>query len=172
MYNFVEKKNDFVNKGYAIFDGLKYHNQLEDIIHETEWEYEGGINNDWHPKNNRELYNSFLYYIHQQITLDIVENMFSEYTIDKRRIWEGVNKDATSWHNDIKEGPNCFFLLYHSLMENDGFVYFRNKKEEWKFIPKPGFLIAVNCENNFEHRAEQSNNKRIQSSYYFYVKNF
>jgi hypothetical protein len=52
-------------------------------------------------------------------------------------------------------------------VETNGAVYFRNKKEEFKVYPKKGMLVAVNCLNNFEHKAEIPNCKRIVASFYF-----
>jgi hypothetical protein len=159
---------DFFKNGFQIFDGSLYSNQID--VTNIDWEYEGGIHNDYHPSNNKEIINSILYSIHYQLATDIVEPNFENYTVDKRRMWEGVNLDATNWHNDLSEGPNCFFLLYHSEMIKDGFIHFRNKCEEFTVVPKPGVLIAVNCENGFEHRADKSKQQRVISSYCFNVK--
>jgi len=155
--------DDFYTKGFQIFDGAKYTAYID--VSEIIWEYEGGINNDYHPANNKELIDSCLLSMHYEILNDIIPTA----TIKKRRIWEGVNIDATQWHNDYVEGPNCFFLLYFSDMNPDtgGAVYFRNNKEEFKVYPKKGMLVAVNCLNNFEHKAEIPNCKRIVTSFYF-----
>jgi hypothetical protein len=161
--------NSYFTKGFAVFDGIMYHQQIEQIISDTTWEYEGGINNDWHPSNNLALYQAVLYSVHHSIAEGIAERMFDSYTMDRRRIWQGVNPDATGWHNDIGEGPNCFFLLYHNRMDSDGSVHFRNSTESWELKPYPGLLVAVNCENNFEHRADTSKQQRVQSSYYFRI---
>lgn len=156
---------DFHKNGFQIFDGSKYSDQLDisDII----WKYEGGIDNDYHPSNNVDEINSILLNIHFEIASDILDGNVKNYSIEKRRIWEGVNKDATVWHNDLKEGPNCFFLLYHSDMDQDGFVYFKNEFKEFTIIPKKGMLIAVNCDTRFLHRADISKKTRIISSYFF-----
>lgn len=155
--------NDFYNNGFQIFDGKKYTQHID--VAKIQWEYEGGIDNDYHPKNNRDLIDAGLLTIHCEILNDIVPNA----VMRKRRIWEGVNLDATSWHNDYGEGPNCFFLLYFSNMDTatNGAVYFRNTVDEWKIYPKDGMLVAVNCLNNFEHRAEKANCTRIIASFYF-----
>lgn len=155
--------DDFYTKGFQIFDGAKYTQYIDtsDII----WEYEGGIDNDFHPANNKELIDSCLLSMHYEILSDIVPNA----TISKRRIWEGVNIESTQWHNDYKEGPNCFFLLYFSDMDDNtnGAVYFRNSMEEYKIYPKKGMMVAVNCLNNFEHKAELPNCQRVVASFYF-----
>lgn len=155
--------DDFYNNGFQIFDGKKYTRHID--VSEIQWEYEGGLNNDYHPKNNADIIDAGLLAIHCEILDDIVPNA----VMRKRRIWEGVNLDATRWHNDYNEGPNCFFLLYFSNMDDttNGAVYFRNKIKEWKIYPKFGTLVAVNCLNNFEHRAEKSNRERIIASFYF-----
>lgn len=154
---------DFYNRGFQIFDGTKYTQYID--VPSISWEYEGGINNDYHPKDNKEFIDMCLLTIHCEILNDIVPDA----VVRKRRIWEGVNLDATDWHNDYREGPNCFFLLYFSNMDHDtgGAVCFRNSTEEWKIYPKVGTLVAVNCLNNFEHRAEKANCTRVVASFYF-----
>ena len=155
--------DDFYTKGFQVFDGTKYTAYID--TSKILWEYEGGINNDYHPANNKELINSCLLTTHYEISNDIVPTA----TIAKRRIWEGVNLDVTEWHNDYVEGPNCFCLLYFSDMDNGtaGAIYFRNKIKEYKVYPKKGTLIAINCLNNFEHKADIPNCERIVASFYF-----
>ena len=155
--------DDFYTKGFQIFDGTKY-TELIDLSDVT-WEYEGGVNNDYHTANNKEYYNIQLLNIHYELQNDIVSNSI----IRKRRLWEGVNLDATNWHNDYREGPNCFFLLYFSDMDEHkgGAVFFRNSFEEYKLYPQKGMLVAVNCLNNFQHKAEKSNCQRVVASFYF-----
>ena len=156
---------DFYSKGFQIFDGKKYSDQLD--VSQIVWQYEGGVNNDYHPSNNIQEVNHVLLNIHYEISSDILDKNFARYSIEKRRIWQGVNKDATAWHNDLGEGPNCFFLLYHSDMIDDGFVHFRNSQDTFQVVPKEGLLVAVNCDIKFQHRADVSKNSRVTSSYFF-----
>jgi len=172
--NLIEK---FARDGFFITSGKEYHDTISPLLNDTIWIREEG--NDYHPKDMK-IYNIILYQIHLQIATDIVEPYFKDYTIEKRRIWEGVNDNTTEWHNDLREpvrsnhnnlseGPNCFFLLYHSNMKDDGAIYFKTKNSEVKIYPTEGMLIGVNCKNNFLHRAEKSKNKRIISSYFFNI---
>jgi len=161
--NLIEK---FTHDGFFITTGKEYHDIISPLLSDTIWIHEGGESNDYHPKDIK-IYNIILHQIHLYIAKNIVEPYFKDYTIEKRRIWEGVNNDATVWHNDLREGPNCFFLLYHSNMKDDGAIYFKTKNSEVKIYPTEGMLIGVNCKNNFLHRAEKSKNKRIVSSYFF-----
>lgn len=155
--------DEFYVNGFQIFDGKKYTKYID--VSSIQWEYEGGVNNDYHPKDNQDFIDACLLTIHCEILNDIVPAA----EIRKRRIWEGVNLDATKWHNDYREGPNCFFLLYFSDMDptTNGAVHFRNAFNEWKIYPKTGTLVAVNCLNNFEHRAEKPNCTRVVASFYF-----
>jgi len=109
----------FYENGFEVFDRKKYISYIN--VSEIEWEYEGGLNNDYHPKNNKEFIDKCLLTIHYEIQNDIVPQSIMR----KRRIWEGVN------------------------------------------YPQKGLLVAVNCLNNFQHKAEKSNCKRIVSSFYF-----
>lgn len=177
----TDQINSYFTRGYAVFEGLEYHLDVVNsgLLETTRWVWTGEDDNDWYAENNQTEYDILLYNIHQKITDDIVSRMFTRYSVDKRKIWSGVNWEATEWHNDIsrpnargvghQSGTNCFFLLYHSLMETDGSVFFRNTVAEWELKPRPGLLVAVNCDNNYEHRADTSIRERIQSSYYFKV---
>ena len=156
---------DFYTKGFEVYDGSKYLSWID--TSPIEWEYEGGINNDYHPKNNKEFYNTILWTIHNDISETLLSGV--NHSIDKRRLWLGVNLDATKWHNDLEEGPNCFFLLYFSDMRkyDEGAVWFRNGEKEWRILPYPGLLVAVNCEKQFEHKAESTKQERIIASFAF-----
>lgn len=166
----TNRMHEYFTNGFQVFDGIEYHRQLEPLFETTEWEYEGGAENDYHPSTNKELFSAIMYNIHTQIADKFVEPNFLSYSIDKRRIWEGVNRDATQWHNDGAEGPTCFFLLYHSTMKDDGAIHFRNANQDWTFYPTPGMMIAVNSDNGFLHRADKSLQQRIISGYCFNVK--
>jgi hypothetical protein len=161
----MDIKNFFDNGFCSLFD---YELAQEINLKTINWKYEGGEKNDFVPEKNSFL-DAELLNVHMKIAEKYVDKYFSEYHVKKRRIWKGVNEDATFWHNDLREGPNCFFLLYFSNMEkiNEGAVYFKSGKKEFKIYPKPGTLIAVNCSENFFHKADFTDKERIQASFCF-----
>ena len=159
----------FFTDGFAVFDGKRYDDILAPFIDNNLWAYEGGESNDYHPVLDVHMLDVAMTTVHYRLSVDIISHMFEEFTVEKRRVWEGVNHAASQWHNDYREGPNCFFLLYHSNMNNDGEVQFKAKNHEWTIYPYRGLLVLVNCENNFLHRASPSKQQRIISSFYFNI---
>lgn len=164
--------SDFFKNGFQIFDGSSL---ISDVSLEGRlWEYEGGVNNDYHLSKLDSFYmlqHSWLLGLHFEIAKRFVEPSFKNYTVEKRRLWKGVNADATVWHNDLNEGPNCFFLMYFSNLEKvkEGAVHFKNKESEWSLYPNSGRLVAVNCLPEFLHKADQTNYERIIASFYFNI---
>lgn len=165
----IDNLHDFFNKGYQVFDGQKYYDNLKSLLHTTKFDNYTGDEN--HPSNNKDLIEILLLQNHLQIAEDIIEKYFSNYEIGRRMIWESVNKKAMLWHNDLNDHTNTFFLLYHNDTNSNigGSVNFRYKNIEEKIYPKAGTLIFFNCLNNFEHKAENSKQQRIVSSYYFNI---
>lgn len=163
--------NDFYTKGYQIFDGRHLAKQIpiDDII----WQREDFEDGDNHPANDLEVIDLLLKSIHQQIALEFVSPYYSDYSIDKRRIWEGVNNGATAWHNDLNEGPNCFFLLYFTDLTQlkQGAIHFKTSDTsiEWSHYPTVGMLVAVNCAETMLHRADQTDHKRVIASFCFNI---
>jgi hypothetical protein len=158
--------SDFYTKGFQVFDGSKYSQCLD--VSDVIWVNDGN-KKDRVPSNNVEYIERMMYALHHELGLDIISPIVKNYTVEKRGIWEGVNSEMSrSWHNDHAEGFNCFFLLYHSDMVDDGRVYFRNSTEEWSILPSSGTLVAINnTDIKFQHRAEPSKKQRIVSSYFF-----
>lgn len=161
---------EFFENRFQIFDISESVSDVQ--LNNRIWEYEGGINGDYHLSEQDSFYStqdSWLLSLHYEIAMQFVETSFSKYTIEKRRLWEGVNKDSSVWHNDLKEGPNCFFLLYFSNLEHlkEGAIYFKNKCQKWSFYPSVGKLLAVNCVPEFMHKADQTKHERIVASFYF-----
>jgi hypothetical protein len=159
----------FLTKGYLVLDGTRYHRVLFPLLSTTEFKNFTG--DEFHPSTNQELINILLLQVHLELAADIVEKYFSRYEMGNRKVWESVNRGATVWHNDLADHTNTFFLLYHNdtSPESGGAVSFRYNNIEEKIYPSAGTLVFFNQENNFQHRAENSKNQRIVSSYYFNI---
>lgn len=167
--------DDYFRKGFQVFDDAELANSIPlDII---SWEYESGPNSDKVPIVKEPLFlEAVLYNIHEQIGIKYVSKY--SYELDRRRLWDGVNSDATQWHNDKKwEDQNnrkvtcdCVFLMYHTTIP-DGAVCFKNNDGITEILPRAGLLIAVNNERfDCLHRGTPSEHARIISTYGFKVK--
>ncbi len=162
--------HEFYENGFQLFRrpelirGLP----LDSII----WQKENTLNGDNHPVNLLPEIDQHLSLIQTIIYSDYLAATHADVVFsNKRRMWEGVNLDATYWHNDGDEGPQLFFLLYYddTYPDKGGSIHFSNQQREWQIQPKAGDLIAVNCHRFFFHRAEKSKTRRIVSSFPFYV---
>ena len=122
----------------------------------------------------------FLYTIHQEIGLNIVEKSFNEYSVERRNIWRGVNKYLCDWHTDAYEKQmynpkekyyNAIFLLYFNDMKKikEGSICFKkiSTDEEWEIFPEPGTLICFSCAEDFLHRPTVTQHPRIVCSFRF-----
>jgi len=161
--------NDLLTKGFKVLDGKKYSSQLD--VSNIEWEYEGGINNDYHPASDKEFISVVLKTIHTQIELDFIAPHFDSYKLERARIWEGVCLDAQQWHHHFYTHPRLFFLLYWSDTKSagDGSIWFSDasRTKEYRLWPTPGTLIVANNSNKFLHKVEKTNSKRIIAEFYF-----
>jgi len=100
-----------------------------------------------------------------------LEKMFDEVNFVKYILWEGVDADTATWHNDGFEGMNAFFLLYFDDQDEEtgGEVAFKWGDKEESFYPKRGDLILLNQAAGFFHRADKAKIKRRQCSFDFVV---
>lgn len=163
----IQGLEDFFTKGFQIFNGQPYYDSLQSTVAETKFDYFTG--DEYHASHNQDLLDMILLENHLLIAQDIVEKYFTKYSIGRRMIWESVNRRAMLWHNDLADHTNTFFLLYHNDTSEilGGAVCFRYNGIEEKIYPRAGDLIFFNSLNNFEHKAENSSQQRVVSSYYF-----
>lgn len=169
MHKMISDLHDFFTKGFQIFDGKPYYDALQSTVELTNFDFFTG--DEYHASSNQELLDMILLENHLLIAQDIVEKYFKTYDIGRRMIWESVNRRAMSWHNDLADHTNTFFLLYHNDTSETigGAINFRYNGIEEKVYPQAGNLIFFNSLNNFEHKAENSSQRRVVSSYYFEI---
>lgn len=99
-----------------------------------------------------------------------VTPLFGENKSGYSYIWNHNEKTVQVWHNDLREGPNLFFLYYMTDVYNGGEIRFRvNGKETGHVQPRVGLLVMGSQELHVEHKAEPTNETRILSNYGFYV---
>jgi hypothetical protein len=108
------------------------------------------------------------------------DNCYENKKLIYSYIWNGACDGSSSWHNDLKEGANVFFLLYFTDMEQGvgGEIMFRNmtqnKKVTCYHLPKKYDLILGSQDLNFQHRVEdfrKPNVQRITMNFGFNIKN-
>ncbi len=93
-------------------------------------------------------------------------------------IWNGTELSICRWHNDLKEGPNLFFLLYLTDMnaECGGEIEFRSthtKEVTGSILPQKYDLIIGSQELDWEHQVgvfKCGPMERITCNFGYYVK--
>lgn len=85
-------------------------------------------------------------------------------------IWNHNEKTVQVWHNDLREGPNLFFLYYLNDVYSGGEIRFRvDGVETGQVQPRTGLLVMGSQEAHVEHKAEPTDETRILSNFGFYV---
>ena len=110
--------------------------------------------------------------IHFQIGLEFIDPYATTYQHTKAVLWEGSLPMHKTWHSDIAEVDDVFFLLYFSdqTLTNDGALWVRNPAGEYRIVPTPGTLIGVeNTNPEFMHLVEPTVGKRIVGAFGFKV---
>jgi hypothetical protein len=108
----------------------------------------------------------------------IVSLIDSSHTQGYKYIWNGTEFSICRWHNDLKEGPNLFFLLYLTDMNPDcgGEIEFRSahtKEVTGSILPKKYDIVIGSQELDWEHQVgafKCGPMERITCNFGFYVK--
>jgi hypothetical protein len=109
---------------------------------------------------------------------NIVSLIDNDYKEGYKYIWNGTELSICRWHNDLKEGPNIFFLLYLTDMnpECGGEIEFRSthtKEVTGSILPKKYDVVIGSQELDWEHRVgafKCGPMERITCNFGFYVK--
>jgi hypothetical protein len=110
--------------------------------------------------------------IHYQIALEFIEPYAESYTLTKAALWEGSLSRHKTWHSDVLEADDMFFLLYFTdhTETNDGAIIIRNTLGEHRYVPRPGLMIGIeNTNPEFAHMVEPAVGKRIVGAFGFKV---
>jgi len=165
----MEWINDFKTKGYVKFRAPELAELVTiaglELIH-TEEMFRDNFKEDLPTDINKQL--SIISNILKSEYIDIAfpDNKFIKYIL-----WEGVDADSATFHTDVFEGMNCFFILYFDDMkeETGGVVGFKYEGIVDKHYPKRGDLILFNQSPGFFHMAEKATIPRRQASFDFLV---
>lgn len=78
-------------------------------------------------------------------------------------VWDGVDSDSATWHNDALEGGNIFMLLYFDNVPEDkgGKLSIKmNDEIVTSLHPQRGDIVFISNEPNVYHIVERSSIKR------------
>lgn len=124
------------------------------------------------PKIDPDLLNQQLSIIHYQIALEFIEPYAESYILTQAALWEGSLPRHKTWHSDVSEVDDLFFLLYFTdhTTTNDGALRIRNSLGEHRYVPRPGLIIGIeNTNPEFTHMVEPTVEKRIVGAFGFKV---
>ena len=156
--------HDFLTRGFTYtFDHeLVKHILAKDLHDPDSWiETDDGIA----VPPEYDLTDSMLY-----IKNKYVSPIFGESKNGYNSIWNKNESTVQVWHNDLREGPNLFFLYYMTNVYKGGEIRFRvNGIETGCVQPRVGLLVMGSQESHIEHKAEPTNEARVLSNYGFYV---
>lgn len=125
-----------------------------------------------YPKVDPNLLSQRLSTIHYQIALEFIEPYAESYILTKAALWEGSLPRHKTWHSDVSEVDDMFFLLYFTdhTTTNDGALRIRNAQGEHRYVPRPGLIIGIeNTNPEFTHMVEPTVGKRIVGAFGFKV---
>ncbi len=167
---------DFFVKGYTQTNDEEVFAPLEEILDQVEWEQKPYTDWYWWPKQT-DLLKEKMIETHNLLGKKYVEQLFPNYTLGYRTLWNGIDIGADNYHSDLNEGPNSMFLLHFNNMneETGGSFGFRNSitKEESGFMyPQKYDVIFGSQQSNWEHRASKLNvipTDRIVANFGFYI---
>lgn len=108
----------------------------------------------------------------------IVSLIDKEYKSGYNHIWNGTEHDLCEWHNDLREGPNLFLILYMSDIDSScgGEIEFRSsvtKNITGSILPKKYDIIIGSQELSWEHQVGKFKcgpMERITCNFGYYIK--
>jgi hypothetical protein len=107
--------------------------------------------------------------------MDYIQNKYVQPIFGKNKkgykaLWNKSESSSMQWHNDLKEGPNLFFLYYLNDIQNGGEIKFRVYGIETGYLQaKRGLLVMGSQESHVEHKVEPTEETRIVANFGFYV---
>lgn len=155
--------SDLVEKGYTYtFDNDLFAHIKVDLLNLDSWvQHPSGIQ---YPKD-QDL-NPAMDYLASKYVYPI----FGENKRGYKALWNKSEASSMEWHNDLKEGPNLFFLYYLNDIQKGGEIRFRIYGIESGFMQaKKGLLVMGSQESHVEHKVEFTEETRIVANFGFYV---
>lgn len=100
-----------------------------------------------------------------------INQLFQNYTLHERNIWQGVDSGSKEWHNDYAEYKsfNSNILVYLDDSYDKNTIQVRNETEEFIIYPKKGDFVWLNQNPKFQHRATHIEGIRRLISFEIYI---
>jgi len=166
---------DLYTKGFCCFNNSSVFEPLESIIDQIIWYANPDKKTVMYTEKNEILQNALddtLIMLSNQY----VKNISPVYSAGYTDMWNGVDDGTDKWHNDGREGPNLFFILYFNSMDKDigGGIGFREtqcQKETGFIWPKKYDILIGSQRPQYQHKVEPLHKpvERIVANFGFYV---
>jgi hypothetical protein len=166
---------DIILKGHTHFNSKEDFEYLIGVIEKIEW-IQDKEENYRYIKDSTEI-NSALISTMKLLGEKYVSIIDNDYKLGYNSIWNGTEISSCEWHNDLKEGPNLFFLLYYTDINEGcgGEIEFRRsetKQITGSITPKKYDVVMGSQELQWEHRVGHfkcPGMERITANFGFYV---
>jgi hypothetical protein len=173
MYNDIML--DIILKGHTHFNNKEDFIFLEDVIENISW-IQDKEENYRYIKNDKKI-DSALHNTMDLLGRKYVSIIDKNYKMGYKSIWNGTESSSCVWHNDLKEGPNLFFLLYYTDVDPNcgGEIEFRRtetKQVTGSITPKKYDIVMGSQELCWEHRVGHfkcAGMERITANFGFYI---
>jgi len=155
----IQQKNEFLTN--YIINGVSVMKDELILKKFDEIQYEPIINVSDSPfkitytNSQKDFLNFFANYVYTEYV-----SPFRPANIVSANLWDGVDKKSLEWHVDNGYGQDCSFLYYLDDCLHDGYLEFKNEKEEFTIHPTSGTLVWLNQSDKYKHRASRSRTRR------------
>jgi hypothetical protein len=166
---------DFIMKGHSVFYCKEDFVYIEKTLEDVEWIQDEEKCFRYHLQND--LVDPALEKTQLILGKKYVSSVDKNYKLGYRSLWNGTEISSCSWHNDLMEGPNLFFLMYLTRLEENvgGEIQFRHsatKEITGSILPQKYKIVVGSQELKWEHRVvpfKYDKMERITANFGFYV---
>ena len=110
--------------------------------------------------------------LHRLVGEKIVGQIFANYKLQGKGMWEGVDQGSCVWHNDFVDGMNMntnILVYIDDTSTHDNSIEFKNHNEHYKVLPRENDFVWINQSTHFFHRATHNSGRRRVLSFEFYI---
>lgn len=153
---------DFFTKGYVEFQmsDLKELTLFEGVSFKSVQEHDDDCDETWIPAN----FKKDLFIFAQSLFEKIVVPVFPSAQFLTSSVWDGVDLGSVHWHNDCHSSTslNSNLLLYldSPTKSEYGSLFIQGNGQDSRIQPKQGKIVWLNQTHLFQHRADQSPERR------------
>ena len=169
---------DFFTKGFTYTNDSEVFKPIESVFDHIVWYKNPAKQDVLYTEKNK----------HLQQALDSTMNLLGEKYVSMLSpkfstgycdMWNGVDDGTDKWHNDGREGPNLFFILYFNSMNESigggiGFRETQTKKQTGFIWPQKYDVLMGSQRPQYEHLVEHLNKpiERTVANFGFSVEGF